>query len=112
MSYQSSGVTIDYTFHAVARGIGGIEVGHVTTGSARVASRDMIAWLEGLDTSLDIAGVSPSIEIWCKRRSAQILTGVHDSRDFIAGLPAATAVEYAVDEVRSRAKADTWGGGR
>ena len=111
MSYGNSGVTIDYTFHAVARGIGGIEVGKVTSGSARDASREMIDWLESLDTSLDIANAQPSVEIWCKRRSAQILTGVHDSRDFVTGLPAVNVVEYAVDAVRGMAKADTWGRG-
>ena len=111
MTYPTNGVTIAYDFHAICRGIGGIEVVKHTQGSARDASRELIDWLEGLDTSLSIAGVEPSIEVWCGRTSQQILTGRHRSRDDITGLLAPLCVEYAVDAVRSMAKADTWGGG-
>jgi hypothetical protein len=110
MSYKPGTIEIQWSIHAMTRGIGGITAAHHTTGSAREATDAMIDWLQSRDVTTD-ANVDPEIELWAELRSDQAVKGSARKVNVEKGLPAKWLVEYSVDALRDWAKSRTWGGG-
>ena len=111
MTYAPPSVTINWSIHAICRGIGGITATYHTTGSARDATDAMIAWLESRDTTTVIDGVSPYVRVWAVLSSQQLLAGEHEMQSVIQGLPADRAIGYATDWLRLVSRVNNWGGG-
>jgi hypothetical protein len=111
MAYAPPTVTVAWSIHAITRGIGGITAAYHTTGSARTATDDMIAWLESRDTTTVIDGVSPVVRVWAVLSSQQLLAGEHEMQSVIQGLPADRAIGYATDWLRLISRVHNWGGG-
>ena len=112
MSYGTpANVTINWSIHAMLRGIGGITKAHHVQGSARDASREMIDWLEAQDQTLAMANLAPSVRLWCVLTSPQLLTGRHEMQNQVEGLPVPLLIRYSTDWLRLCSKVDNWGGG-
>jgi hypothetical protein len=111
MTYAPPSVAINWSIHAICRGIGGITATHHTTGSARTATDAMIDWLNSRDTTTVIDGVAPEIEVWADLSSQQLLTGYERKVNITKGLPADRQVAYTVDALRDWGKSRNWGSG-
>ena len=111
MAYAPPTVTVALSIHAITRGIGGITAAYHTTGSARTATDDMIAWLESRDTTTVIDDVAPEIEVWADLSSQQLLAGYERKVNITKGLPADRQVAYTVDALRDWGKSRNWGSG-
>jgi hypothetical protein len=109
MSYKPGTIEIQWSIHAMTRGIGGITAAHHTTGSAREATDAMIEWLQGRDI---VESVPPVIELWAQLTSEQALEGSHRMTGLVQGLPAERCVAYSVDWLRLVARVENWGGSR
>jgi hypothetical protein len=109
MSYKPGTIEIQWSIHAMTRGIGGITAAHHTTGSAREATDAMIEWLQSRDI---VESVPPVVEVWAQLTSEQALEGSHRMTGLVQGLPAERCVAYSVDWLRLVARVENWGGGR
>lgn len=110
-TYAPPAVSINWSIHAICRGIGGITAVYHTTGDAQTATDAMIEWLESRDTTTTIDGVSPATRVWAVLSSQQVLTGVHEMQSVIQGLPADRTIAYTVDWLRLASRVRNWGGG-
>lgn len=111
MTYGTPTIRVNWSIHAITRGIGGITAMHHTTGGAREATDAMIEWIESLDTTTVIEGVSPEIEVWADMTSAQMLPGYERKVNITKGLPADRQVAYTVDALRDWGRGRNWGSG-
>lgn len=111
MTYGTPAITVNWSIHAITRGIGGITAMHHTTGSGREATDAMIDWIESLDQTTAIEGASPEIEVWAELRSPQVLTGYERKVNITKGLPVARLVGYTVDALRDWGRGRNWGSG-
>ena len=109
MSYKPGTIEIQWSIHAMTRGIGGITATHHTTGSAREATDAMIEWLQSRDI---VESVPPVVEVWAQLTSEQALEGSHRMTGLVQGLPADRCVAYSVDWLRLVARVENWGGSR
>lgn len=110
--YGTPAIRVNWSIHAICRGIGGITAMHHTTGGAREATGAMIDWIESLDTTTVIEGVSPEIEVWADLTSPQVLTGYGRKVNIEKGLPPRRLVGYTVDALRDWGRGSNWGGSR
>jgi len=109
MSYKPGTIEIQWSIHAMTRGIGGITATHHTNGSAREATDAMIEWLQSRDI---VESVPPVVEVWAQLTSEQALEGSHRMTGLVQGLPADRCVAYSVDWLRLVARVENWGGSR
>ena len=108
MSYAPPAVQINWSIHAMTRGIGSVTATHHTTGTAREATEGMVEWLQSRDI---VESVAPVVELWAQLTSEQALKGSHRMTGLVQGLPAERCVAYSVDWLRLVARVENWGRG-